>query len=110
MLDPANVLAFGRLVRAGIYYDTDALKAVRSHINRHKLYLETSWSTEYEVFAAATMFQVKIMVFSEYSNYRDWHTYVPRFTNETCMTPMKVMLYLYHIICNHYDLVIPVLD
>uniref|UniRef100_A0A1X7SST5 OTU domain-containing protein n=1 Tax=Amphimedon queenslandica TaxID=400682 RepID=A0A1X7SST5_AMPQE len=48
MLDPANVLAFGRLVRAGIYYDTDALKAVRSHINRHKLYLETSWSTEYE--------------------------------------------------------------
>uniref|UniRef100_A0A1X7SMN6 OTU domain-containing protein n=1 Tax=Amphimedon queenslandica TaxID=400682 RepID=A0A1X7SMN6_AMPQE len=110
MLDPAKVLAFGRLVRAGIYYDTDALKAVRSHINRHKLYLETSWSTEYEVFAAATMFQVKIMVFSEYSNYRDWHTYVPRFTNETCMTPMKVMLYLYHINCNHYDLVIPVLD
>uniref|UniRef100_A0A1X7UCG1 Uncharacterized protein n=1 Tax=Amphimedon queenslandica TaxID=400682 RepID=A0A1X7UCG1_AMPQE len=48
MLDPANVLAFGRLVRAGIYYDIDALKAVRSHINRHKLYLETSWSTEYE--------------------------------------------------------------
>uniref|UniRef100_A0A1X7SXU9 OTU domain-containing protein n=1 Tax=Amphimedon queenslandica TaxID=400682 RepID=A0A1X7SXU9_AMPQE len=110
MLDPANVLAFGRLVRAGIYYDIDALKAVRSHINRHKLYLETSWSTEYEVFAAATMFQVKIMVFSEYSNYRDWHTYVPRFTNETCMTPMKVMLYLYHINRNHYDLVIPVLD
>uniref|UniRef100_A0A1X7UB91 Uncharacterized protein n=1 Tax=Amphimedon queenslandica TaxID=400682 RepID=A0A1X7UB91_AMPQE len=32
-----------------------------------------------------------------YSNYRDWHTYLPRFTNETCVTPMQVMLYLYHI-------------
>uniref|UniRef100_A0A1X7TAY9 Uncharacterized protein n=1 Tax=Amphimedon queenslandica TaxID=400682 RepID=A0A1X7TAY9_AMPQE len=48
MLDPANVLAFGRLIRVGIYYNIDALKAVRSHINRHKLYLGTSWSTEYE--------------------------------------------------------------
>uniref|UniRef100_A0A1X7UQU2 Uncharacterized protein n=1 Tax=Amphimedon queenslandica TaxID=400682 RepID=A0A1X7UQU2_AMPQE len=48
MLDPANALAFGRLILAGIYYDIDALKAVRSHINRHKLYLGSSWSTEYE--------------------------------------------------------------
>uniref|UniRef100_A0A1X7TW01 Uncharacterized protein n=1 Tax=Amphimedon queenslandica TaxID=400682 RepID=A0A1X7TW01_AMPQE len=39
MLDPANVLAFGRLVRVGINYNIDALKAVKSHINRHKLYL-----------------------------------------------------------------------
>ena len=76
MLDPSNILAFGRLIRTGINYDIDALKAVRSHINRRKLYLGTSWSTEYEVFAAATMFQVKIMIFSEYSNYRAWHTYV----------------------------------
>ena len=44
------------------------------------------------------MFQIKIKIFSEYSfEYRDWHTYAPRFTNETCMTPMKVMIYLYHI-------------
>ena len=50
MLDPANVLPFGRLICAGIY-DIDALKAVRSHIDRHKLYLATSWSTEYEVFS-----------------------------------------------------------
>uniref|UniRef100_A0A1X7V100 OTU domain-containing protein n=1 Tax=Amphimedon queenslandica TaxID=400682 RepID=A0A1X7V100_AMPQE len=48
MIDPANVLTFGRLIRAGIYYNTDALKAVRSHINRHKLYLGTSWLTKYE--------------------------------------------------------------
>uniref|UniRef100_A0A1X7SZX1 OTU domain-containing protein n=1 Tax=Amphimedon queenslandica TaxID=400682 RepID=A0A1X7SZX1_AMPQE len=67
MLDPANVLAFSGLVPAGIYYNIDELKAVSSHINRHKLYVGTSWSTEYEEFAAATMFQVKIMVFSEYS-------------------------------------------
>ena len=51
MLDPANILPFGRLICAGIYYDIDALKAVRSHIDRHKLYLATSWSTEYEVFS-----------------------------------------------------------
>uniref|UniRef100_A0A1X7UJM2 Uncharacterized protein n=1 Tax=Amphimedon queenslandica TaxID=400682 RepID=A0A1X7UJM2_AMPQE len=43
------------------------------------------------------MFQVKIMVFAQYSCYRDWHTYVPRFTSKICMTPMKVTLYLYHI-------------
>ena len=110
MLDPANVLAFGRLFRSGINFDIEALKVVKSHINRRRLYLKTSWSTEYEVYAAATMFQVKIMIFSEYSNYRDWHTFVPRFTNKTCMTPMSVMLYLYHINSNHYDLVIPVLD
>uniref|UniRef100_A0A1X7U036 OTU domain-containing protein n=1 Tax=Amphimedon queenslandica TaxID=400682 RepID=A0A1X7U036_AMPQE len=106
MLDTANVLAFGRLIRVGIYYNIHALKAVRSH----KLYLGTSWSTEYEVFAAATMFQVKIMVISEYYKYRDWNSYVPWFTNKTCMRPMKVMLYLYLINRNHYDLVIPVLD
>ena len=110
MLHPDNVVAFGRFLRTGISYDLDAFKAVKSHINRHRLYLKTSWSTEYEIFAAATMFQVKIMVYSEYSNYRDWHTYVPQFTNKTCMTPMSVMLYLYHINRNHYDLVIPVLD
>ena len=110
MLHPDNVVAFGRLIRTGICYDLEAFKAVKSHINRRKLFLRTSWSTEYDVFAAATMFQVKIMVYSEYSNYRDWHTYVPRFTNKTCMTPMSVMFYLYHINRNHYDLVIPVLD
>ena len=110
MLHPANVLAFGRFLRQGVNYDKDALKAVTSHINRCRLYAETSWSTEYEVFAAATMFQVKINVFSEYSDHRDWHTFVPRFTNETCMTPMQVMLYLYHINGNHYDLVIPVFN
>lgn len=110
MLHPANVLSFGRFLRQGVVYDIDALKAVTSHINRCRLYAETSWSTEYEVFAAATMFQVKINVFSEYSDHRDWHTYVPRFTNETCMTPMQVMLYLYHINGNHYDLVIPVFN
>ena len=110
MLHPDNVVAFGRFLRTGISYYLDAFKAVKSHINRHRLYLKTSWSTEYEIFAAATMFQVKIMVYSEYSNYRDWHTYVPQFTNKTCMTPMSVMLYLYHINRNHYDLVIPVLD
>uniref|UniRef100_A0A1X7UAE7 OTU domain-containing protein n=1 Tax=Amphimedon queenslandica TaxID=400682 RepID=A0A1X7UAE7_AMPQE len=41
MLYPANVLAFGRLVCARIYYDIDALKAVKNHTNRHKLYLGT---------------------------------------------------------------------
>ena len=81
MLHPANVLTFGRFLRQGV-----------------------------EVFTAATMFQVKINVFSEYSDHRDWHTYVPRFTNETCMTPMQVMLYPYHINGNHYDLVIPVFN
>ena len=100
-------VAFGRFIRTGISYDLQAFRAVKSHINRRKLFLETSWSTEYEIFAAATMFQVKIMVYSEYSNYRVWQTYVPQFTNKT---PMSVMLYLYHINRNYYDLVIPVLD
>uniref|UniRef100_A0A1X7UA60 Uncharacterized protein n=1 Tax=Amphimedon queenslandica TaxID=400682 RepID=A0A1X7UA60_AMPQE len=63
MLDPANVLAFSRLVPVGIYYDIDALKAVRSHMNRHKLYLGTSWSTEYDVFAAATIFKLRLWYF-----------------------------------------------
>ena len=95
MLHPDNVVAFGRFIRTGISYNLQAFRAVKSHINRRKLFLETSWSTEYEIFAAATMFQVKIMVYSEYSNYRDWQTYVPQFTNKTSMTPMSVMLYLY---------------
>uniref|UniRef100_A0A1X7VM41 OTU domain-containing protein n=1 Tax=Amphimedon queenslandica TaxID=400682 RepID=A0A1X7VM41_AMPQE len=56
MLHPANVLAFGRLLRQSVAYDIDAQKAVTSHINRSRLYSETAWSTEYEVFAAATMF------------------------------------------------------
>ena len=106
MLHPDNVVAFGRFICTGISYDLQAFRAVKSHINRCKLFLETSWSTEYEIFAAATMFQVKIMVYSEYSNYRDWQTYVPQFTNK----PISVMLSLYHINRNHYDLEIPVLD
>ena len=110
MLHPENVLAFGRMLRQGVVYDLDAQKAVTSHINRRRLYSETAWSTEYEVYAAATMFQVKIKVFSEYGHHRVWHTYVPWFSNKTCMAPMQVMLYLYHINSNHYDLVIPVFD
>ena len=126
MLHPENVLAFGRMLRQGVVYDLDAQKAVTSHINRRRLYSETAWSTEYEVYAAATMFQVKIKVFSEYGDHRVWHTYVPWFSNYSfcednqserngrkinkTMAPMQVMLYLYHINSNHYDLVIPVFD
>ena len=110
MLDPANVLAFGRFLGKGFTCAEEAQKAVQSHINRKRLYLETSWSTEYEVFAAATMFQVKVNIFGDYSNYRDWHACRPLFTNETCMTPVNVMLYLYHVNGNHYDLLIPVID
>ena len=57
MLDPAKVFAFGRLIHTGFSYDIEELKAVKSHINS---FLNTSWLTEYEVFAAATMFQVGI--------------------------------------------------
>uniref|UniRef100_A0A1X7V5W8 OTU domain-containing protein n=1 Tax=Amphimedon queenslandica TaxID=400682 RepID=A0A1X7V5W8_AMPQE len=110
MLHPENVLASGRILCQGVVYDIDAQKAKTSHINKCKLYSETAWSTEYKVFAAASMFQVKIKVFIEYVDHHVWHTYVPLFCNETYVAPMQVMLYLYHINSNHYDLVIPVFN
>ena len=110
MLDPANVIFFGNFFIRDFKCAEDAKKALMSYVNRSKMLQKTSWATEKEIHVAATMFQVKVNVFSDYLNHRDWYAYAPLFNNESCMTPMNVMLYLYHINGNHFDLVIPVIQ
>ena len=68
-----------------------------------------AWATEFEIFAAATLFQCKIHVFSYFgSSGRAWQTHNPVFRNRHCLAPSNTNFYIYHTVsADHYDRVVP---
>ena len=68
-----------------------------------------AWGTEFEIFAAATLFQCTIHVFTSFGNSgRVWQLHKPIFRNKYCLAPSNTKLYIYHTTSeDHYDRVVP---
>lgn len=71
---------------------------------------QCAWGSEKEIFAAATLLQTDICIFSYFGKSRKWQTHRPLFNNRHCLTPGDGKIYLYHTeSADHYDRVVPYL-
>ena len=104
MSDPDNARVFGPL-----------FFGVKGTLDDVSTYVETSgmcdnaWGTEKEITVAATLFQVDILVFTEYGKERKWTKFFPAFSNLNCtITLTGTKFHIYHTPKkNHYHRVIP---
>ena len=68
-----------------------------------------AWGSDKEIAVAATMFQVDIMVYSQFGRQgRKWLKFSPAFSNHNCTIPSTgLSLHLYHTrSLDHYDRVV----
>ena len=98
-----NAKIFGQVFEG----DKDPLSKVTSYTARLP---NDAWGTDKEITVLATMFQVDILVFSQFGKQgRTWLKFTPAFSNHNCTIPSAgITLHLYHTPSrDHYDRVIP---
>ena len=107
MSGPEDALSFGH-----------AFFGIEEPLSKLTAYMKTSgvchnaWGTEKEIYVAATLFQVDIVIYSEYGKQgRTWLYFHPIFSNNNCaMAPAGIKIYLYHTLAkDHYHRVVPCL-
>ena len=95
LTDTHNAELFGRWLFQINEEKEDAVSKVVEYVKNLR---SGAWGSDKEITVAATMFQVDILVFSQFGRQgRKWLKFSPAFFNHNCTIPSTgISLYLYH--------------
>ena len=107
LTDTQNTELFGRwLFQINEEKNEDPVSKVAEYVKNLR---SGAWGSDKEITVAATMFQVDIMVYSQFGRQgRKWLKFSPAFSNHNCTIPSTgLSLHLYHTrSLDHYDRVV----
>ena len=107
LTDTQNAELFGRwLFQINEEKNEDPVSKVAEYVKNLR---SGAWGSDKEITVAATMFQVDIMVYSQFGRQgRKWLKFSPAFSNHNCTIPSTgLSLHLYHTrSLDHYDRVV----